>query len=251
MLVNDGSVDSTSEVINNTDAIVITHPYNVGYGKSLKDGIKSSSNDIIFITDADGTYPIEKIPELLNEYKKGFNMVVGARQGKNYDGNFIKKINRKILKFLVEFTAGRKIPDINSGLRVFSKEESQVYFNTLCDTFSFTTSLTLAYLMNNKFVKYIPIEYHKRVGNTKVKLFKDSLRTLQYIVEAILFYNPIKIFIIFSIILIVLSVFSFGFTFLWGLKSTFMIGISCIFLSILMFGIGMIATILKQILHKI
>ena len=72
-------------------------------------------------------------------------MVVGAREGKNYSESIKKGALRFILKYLVEFTAGRRIPDINSGLRVFSRSAVMQYFPHLCDTFSFTTSLTLAY----------------------------------------------------------------------------------------------------------
>ena len=124
IVVNDGSTDRTAEMAIKAGAILINHPHNIGYGRSLKDGIKAAKYDTIIITDADGTYPLEMIPILYSEYEKGFDMVVGARQGANYDESFKKKMLRLVLKKLVEFTAGRKIPDINSGLRVFSKQET-------------------------------------------------------------------------------------------------------------------------------
>lgn len=234
-----------------TGVKVIKHPHNIGYGRSLKDGIAASSFDLVVITDADQTYPLDKIPDLVKEYQKGFDMVVGARQGKNYDESIFKKILRIFLKKLVEFTAGRKIPDINSGLRIFSRKEILPYFDTLCDVFSFTTSLTLAYMMTGKYVKYIPISYQKREGKSKVRLFKDSLRTLQFIVEAIIYYNPIKIFIFFSFILLILSVLSFSLSLIFGFISTSYIGIGCVLLSMLMFGLGLLAILLKQILLTI
>ncbi|MBK6770799.1 MAG: glycosyltransferase family 2 protein [Ignavibacteria bacterium] len=250
ILVDDGSSDKTSEASENAGAVTIRHPHNIGYGRSLKDGILAAKHDTIVITDADGTYPLEMIPALLKEYKKGFNMVVGARQGENYDESLKKKILRLILKKLVEFTAGRKIPDINSGLRVFSREEILPYFSKLCDTFSFTTSLTLAYMMNGKFVGYIPISYNKREGKTKVRLFRDSVRTLQFIVEAILFYNPIKIFIVFCCGLLGAALLNFILSFIFRLTITFYLGLGCILLSILMFGLGLISVQLKHILSS-
>lgn len=248
ILVDDGSTDKTYEISEAAGAVTIRHPHNIGYGRSLKDGITSAKHDTIVITDADGTYPLEMIPVLLNEYKKGFNMVVGARQGENYDESFKKKILRLILKKLVEFTAGRKIPDINSGLRIFSRKEVLPYFSKLCDTFSFTTSLTLAYMMNGKFVSYIPISYHKREGKTKVRLFRDSMRTLQFIVEAILFYNPIKIFIVFCCGLLGIAFLNFILSFIFRLTITFYLGLGCILISIIMFGLGLISVQLKHIL---
>jgi glycosyltransferase involved in cell wall biosynthesis len=248
IVVDDCSKDNTKQLAIDAGAIVISHPHNAGYGRSLKDGIRKAKNDTIIITDADGTYPIERMPDLLNEYKIGFDMVVGARQGKNYDESFKKKILRIILKNMVQFTAGRKIDDINSGLRIFSRSTILKYFDTLCDTFSFTTSVTLAYMMTGKFVKYIPIEYHLRVGKTKVKLFKDTLRTLQYIVEAILYYNPIKIFLVLSGLVFLFGLLNFGLAFLTHLTSTFWLGIGSVLLSALIFAIGLVAVLLKQIL---
>jgi polyisoprenyl-phosphate glycosyltransferase len=248
IVVDDSSKDKTCEIARTAGVRVIEHPHNAGYGRSLKDGIKAAKNDTIVISDADGTYPLERIPDLLAEYRKGFDMVVGARKGKNYDESFKKKLLRIILKNMVQFTAGRKIDDINSGLRIFSRTTIMKYFDTLCDTFSFTTSVTLAYMMTSKFVKYIPIEYHLRVGKTKVKLFKDTLRTLQYIIEAILYYNPIKIFIVLAGAVFVFALLNFGTAFLTKFNTFFWLGVGSILLSILIFSIGLVAVLLKQIL---
>ena len=106
-------------------------------------------------------------------------MVVGARTGPHYRESWSKEVLRYILKSLVEFTAGKPIPDINSGLRIFSRKVSMQFFARLCDTFSFTTGITLAYMMTMKYVVYIPVPYRKRSGESKIRLFRDTLRTLQ------------------------------------------------------------------------
>ncbi len=250
IVVDDCSKDKTYELAKQAGAVVLTHPHNAGYGRSLKDGINKAKYDIIVITDSDGTYPIESIPDLYNEYVKGFDMVVGARQGKNYDESFKKKILRNILKSLVQYTAGRKIDDINSGLRIFSKATITKYFDTLCDTFSFTTSVTLAYMMTGKYVKYIPISYHKRVGKSHVKLFKDTLRTLQYIIEAILFYNPIKLFLIFCFSTFFISLISLAVGFVFQIKSAFYMSVGSLLVTFILFGLGMVSVLLKQILFN-
>lgn len=250
IVVDDCSKDKTLQLAKENGAVVITHPHNAGYGRSLKDGIGLAKYDIIVITDSDGTYPIESIPDLFAKYQNGFDMVVGARQGKNYDESFKKKMLRKLLKFLVEYTAGRKIDDINSGLRIFSKKTIMQYFDTLCDTFSFTTSVTLAYMMTGKFVTYIPIAYHKRVGSSHVRLFKDTLRTLQYIVEAILFYNPIKIFLIFCMTTFLFGILSLAAGVIWQIKSAFYLSVGSVLVTFILFGLGMIAVLLKQILFN-
>jgi glycosyltransferase involved in cell wall biosynthesis len=250
IVVDDGSQDLTLQQATKAGARVIRHPHNAGYGRSLKDGIRAASFDTIVIIDADGTYPAGSIPALLEEYGKGFDMVVGARRGKHYEGSFGKILLRFVLKMIVEFTCGRTIPDINSGLRIFSKATILPFFPRLCDTFSFTTSLTLAYFMCGRFVSYVPIDYDERAGKSKVRLLRDSLRTIQFIVEAILYYNPIKIFLLFSGFLVVVSAASFGVALAFHILFGYILGVGSLFLSILMFGMGLIAILLKQIMHN-
>jgi glycosyltransferase involved in cell wall biosynthesis len=84
VVVDDGSSDATARLAADAGARVVTHPHNVGYGKSLKDGILAARFDTIVITDADGTYPIAAIPALVAEYRRGHDMVVGARMGAHY-----------------------------------------------------------------------------------------------------------------------------------------------------------------------
>lgn len=250
IIVNDGSTDNTAEKCAQTHAKVINHPHNIGYGRSLKDGIKAAQYDTIVITDADCTYPFNQVPVLLAEYQKGFDMVVGARTGKHYQESIIKAPLRHILRFIVEFAAERKIPDINSGLRVFSKNKVMPMLSRLCNTFSFTTSMTLGFMMSGFFVKYIEIPYHKRNGKTKVKLVKDSLRTLQYILQAINYYNPIKLFLLFmgfclfsSFLFFLLGTFTH-----WKTLVSFGVGTALLGLIVLCFGL--LADLLKQIMDK-
>ncbi len=250
IVVNDGSTDATGDEAREVGAKVVNHPHNVGYGKSLKSGILAAQNDAIVITDADLTYPFDQFPKLYEEYKKGFDMVVGRRTGKHVNPSIFKSPLRRILRFLVEFTAGRKIPDINSGLRIFSKKSIVPYFNHLCDTFSFTTSLTLAYMMTGLFVSYIDIPYAKRHGTTKVRLFRDSLRTLQFILQAITYYNPIKVFLLFAVICVLFSCIGFLVSYLMHINVGYYLGVGGILSSIIILCLGMIADLLRQIMHK-
>lgn len=248
VVVDDGSSDSTSKKAIESGAVVIRHPQNVGYGRSLKTGIRAATNEIIVIIDADLTYPADAIPGLIDELNKGFDMVVGARTGHHYSGSIFKGPLRLLLKGLVEFVAGRKVPDANSGLRVFRKSTCQEYLDHLCDTFSFTTSQTLAFMLTGRFVSYVPISYYQRVGHTKVKLLKDSMRTLQYIAQTAMYYNPMKIFVLFSLVCIGFSVCGFVICALTQIHAGYFLGIGGLLLSVLMFGLGLMADLMRQIL---
>ncbi len=239
IIVDDGSTDRTGEIARSKGVTVIRHPSPGGYGRSLKDGIRAAVNDIVAITDADDTYPVERIPEFIEQIDSGFDMVVGARSGKHYRGSFFKMPARIVFKWLVEFATGRLIPDINSGLRAFRKSGVSPYEGDLCNGFSFTTTITLIYCFTGKFIRYIPINYASRSGTSKVRFVQDSLRTLQYITEVIATYNPLKLYILMSGILGFLAIIClvhfliFLDPFYLMLASVFLIG------AFIVFGIGL------------
>ena len=250
IIVNDGSSDKTKEVSLKCGVKVIDNPSNMGYGYSLKKGIEEAKNEIIVITDADNTYPFTSVVEMLKKKEEGFDLVIGARTGKYYRQSVFKNFLRRLLKMLVQIVSGKKIKDINSGLRVFDKSTVTKYFSRLCNTFSFTTSQTLAYLMNDKFVTYVDIPYRKREGKSKIRLIRDSLKSLKYILEACIYYNPLKIFSMLSLICIFFSIIVFIFSHFIGIQAGYILGIGGLLVSIVVFALGLLAVLLKQIMDK-
>ena len=195
LFVDDGSKDRTAEIIQNLDkARLIQHPVNRGYGAALKTGIKNANGEYILITDADGTYPHAEIPNLW-KHAHAYDMVVGARVGDNVNIQLYRRPAKWMLRLLANYLSGTKIPDLNSGMRIFKRDEAKKYFNIICDGFSFTTTITLSYLARGLLVKYVPISYFHRVGHSKIKPFKDGLNFILLIVNATTYFNPLKIFL--------------------------------------------------------
>jgi hypothetical protein len=155
---------------------------------------------------------------------------------------------RWVLRKLVEFTADRAVPDINSGLRLMNRSTIVIYFDHLCDTFSFTTSLTLAYMMTGRFVNHVPIGYNKRVGRTKVKLLKDAIKTFQYILEAAIYYNPLRIFMLIAGLVAFSGFLSLVMAVIVRLNVFFYIGVGAIISSVFVLSIGLLAVLLRQIM---
>lgn len=196
IVVDDGSADETAKFAKKQRAKVILHPQNAGYGRALQTGIQAAKYQNIVICDADGSYPIKELPQLLEFLNKGFDMVVGARKRRHYKESLFKHPARLFFKLLSEFVTGTRIPDVNSGFRAFKKSEVSEFFKYTCPTFSFSTSLTLIYHLEGKFVKYHPIDYFARAGKSKINPFRDTLRAGQILTETILLYNPIKLFLL-------------------------------------------------------
>ncbi|NHZ85121.1 MAG: glycosyltransferase [Planctomycetia bacterium] len=204
--INDGSSDNTLKILNTIDKIiVINHPYNLGYGASLKDGIKTATGKLIVITDADGTYPIENIHKLLIHSTK-YDMVVGARIGTKVYIPFFRRPAKWVIKVLASFLVGKKIPDINSGLRIFNKEKALEFMNLYPSGFSFTTTITLSFFTSDYTIKYIPINYFKRTGKSTIHPLKDFAGFITLIFRIIIFFRPLRFFIIPSLILIIIGI---------------------------------------------
>jgi glycosyltransferase involved in cell wall biosynthesis len=184
---------------------VIRHEQNMGYGAALKAGIRHAKNEIIVISDADGSYPIKDIPIFLINMEHA-DMVVGARVGKKAHISFYRKPAKWFINKLANHLSGIKIPDLNSGLRAMRKEKVERFFSILPEKFSFTTTITLAFLTNGYSVKYIPIEYYKRKGKSKIHPIKDTLNFIQLIIRTIMYFNPLKIFLPLSFAFFIASV---------------------------------------------
>lgn len=250
VVVDDGSFDGTYEILKNRNDIkLVRNPYNKGYGYSLKKGITAASGEIIAITDADGTYPIESILLMVKKLEEGYDLVIGKRDNlKTYDP-FLKKLSRFFFKKIAEFVSGERILDVNSGLRVFRRDVITKYLVNTSSGFSFSLSTTLIFILEGLSVYYFPIEYRPRIGKSKIKYLRDTLRSAQILVETITLYNPIKIFMLISglisllgFVILLVPVFSDLLNSSFGIMG-FMIlqGIS-----LYTFSLGLIAFILKK-----
>ncbi len=240
IVVNDGSTDDTSRVAREAGAAVIDHPLNLGAGKSVKDGIAASSSEYIMMMDGDCTYPVKSVPQFMAKLDEGFELVVGARHGKAYRGSILKYCARFVFRLIAEFSTGKRIPDINSGMRAFRKSQIEQYFPHLCNGFSLPTTMTLAYFFTGRQVTYIPIEYYHRIGMTKVRIVRDSLRTLQYITESVAYFNPLKLFLLLTLVIFLIG------TVAALLLASVYIFFSALFIGILVFAIGLIGESMRR-----
>ena len=193
IVVDDGSEDKTAELASKEGVTVLSQPENRGYGAALKVGIDYSEYAIIVITDADGSYPADAIPGLLEELE-GYEMVVGAKTGESVAIPTVRQPAKWFLGKLASYLAGRKIPDLNSGLRIMRKPLIMRFKHLLHSGFSFTTTITLASLCSGALVNYKPINYHERIGESKIRPH-HAAEFLLLIIRTIVYFNPLKVFL--------------------------------------------------------
>lgn len=203
--IDDCSTDKSGVILNKIDGIkVLRHMSNKGYGASLKRGIEEAKGDWILIMDADGTYPAQEIHSLV-KYLGCYDMVVGARNIRNIHIPLLRKIPKWFLNKFASFLVKKKIPDLNSGLRIFNKEKCLEFWKLYPERFSFTSTITMAFLSSGYNLKYIPIDYLKRKGKSNVS-FSDFYNFNNLLLKMTLLFNPIKIFSTISIFLVLIAI---------------------------------------------
>jgi len=194
--VNDGSSDGTGDILARLQGItVITHDVNRGYGAALRTGLDYCTQEWIFITDADGTYPLADLPKLLGCAKDKVDMVVGNRVGSGLSATPFHRLARWILRKMVHGLTGVMVPDLNSGMRVFRRTLYAEFRHLLPMGFSFTTTLTVASLYSGRKVHYEPINYERRIGKSNIKPVQDFLGFAMLIVRLASYFDPLRFFL--------------------------------------------------------
>lgn len=249
IFVNDASTDKSREILNGLTGPshkVLHHETNRGYGAALKTGIKNASSEYICITDADGSYPNSEILRLALMLNDEYSMVVGARKENGAKEPFLRSFSKRVLRKLASYLAGISIPDLNSGLRVMKKDIVERYINILPDGFSFTTTITLAMLTNNYRVKYVPIEYFKREGKSKIRPIHDTFNFIQLIIRTVLYFSPLKVFVPLSLFLVLFAfLILIGSLVLTGKAMDVTFGV-ILMTAVMMLSIGMLADIIDK-----
>lgn len=204
LVVDDGSTDGTPRVLADLDVRVVRHRANRGYGAALKTGLRETTHPLIAIVDADGTYPIARLPELLARADEA-DMVVGARTGASVHAPVLRRPVKWLLTRVANVLSGQRIPDLNSGLRVFRRELAARFHGLFPDGFSFTSTITLASHINGYRVEYVPIDYYKRTGASSIRPVRDSLAFFLLIVRMVVTFRPLNVFLPTAALLLLLG----------------------------------------------
>lgn len=204
IVVDDGSTDGTGARAAAAGATVVTLPYNMGNGASVKNGIRRATGDFILIVDADGQHPPEealRIAARLGEY----DLVIGARSAAT-QATHARRAGNGALNRLASYLTGREIPDLTSGFRGARASALREFIHLLPNGFSTPTTTTLAFLKAGYSVAFEPIHARQRSGQSKIRLARDGTKFLIIIFKIVTLFSPLRIFLPISVASFLLGV---------------------------------------------
>ncbi|MDQ4075338.1 MAG: glycosyltransferase family 2 protein [Chloroflexota bacterium] len=211
LVVDDGSTDRTAEIAQSLGAVVLCHSYNKGTGGARSTGVRYARGEIVVMTDADGTYPNQDMPKLIEKVCEGYDMVVGARRQEKGTLRWLRTPTKEFIRRLASFMTGAPIPDLNSGLRAFRRDVALRFLGILPNTHSWVSTITLAMLANGYLVTYVPIDYYPRIGKSTFHPVRDTYNYLSLVFRALTYFNPLKVFLPVSLFIFLLGFIKMGY----------------------------------------
>jgi hypothetical protein len=195
IVVDDGSRDRTAEITAGyPEVCLVQHHTNHGYGAALKTGFAQARGDWLGFLDADGTYPPEHFPALLEAaHGQGAELVIGSRMAStDSEMPFSRRVGNLFFAALVSLIGNRRISDSASGMRIIRREALPRLY-PLPDGLNFTPVMSTRAIHERLSMVEVPIPYAERVGRSKLTVVGDGTRFLRSIVWTALGYNPVRV----------------------------------------------------------
>jgi len=200
LAIDDASTDGTLAVLREAEqrfehVVVVPFRRNGGSGTARRIGTQMARGQIVVWTDADMTYPNERIPELVRLLRDDptYDQVVGARTTEEGSHKILRVPAKWLIRKIAERLTNQKIPDLNSGLRAFRRTVALPYLRLLPPGFSCVTTITLSFLSNQHDIKYVDIHYAKRAGSSKFHFVKDAYRYILQVLRMVMYFEPLKV----------------------------------------------------------
>jgi polyisoprenyl-phosphate glycosyltransferase len=213
LVIDDKSTDDTLSVLRGAlpsypRMRLMPFRRNGGSGTARRIGTNEAYGRIVVWTDADMTYPNDRIPEFVQYLldRPGVDQVVGARRTEEGTFKALRVPAKWVIRKIAEYLASTKIPDLNSGLRAFRREVALPYLRLLPPGFSCVTTITMSFLSNQHPIDYLDITYAKRAGTSKFHFTKDAYRYILQVLRMVMYFNPIKVLMPLALTLLSLGV---------------------------------------------
>lgn len=194
ILVNDGSIDATALIAEEAGLKVLSHPYPKGNGAAIKTGARAATGDYIVFMDGDGQHDPGEIEKLLGKVQEGYDLVVGARSGRESQASVARWSANSLYNKLASWMVNHKIEDLTSGFRCVNRKKFLSFLYLLPNGFSYPTTSTMAFFRAGYSVGFVPITVSQRVGKSHINLLRDGVRFFLIIFKIGTLYSPLKVY---------------------------------------------------------
>jgi len=246
IVVDDGSTDRTAAIAAEAGARVLRHPNNRGYGAALKTGIREATGDYVLTMDADGQHRLEDVLALCNglSVPDPPDCAIGHRQGLVHSPLW-RMPGKWVLTLLAQLLLRRRIPDLNSGLRIARRDIFERYLRICPNGFSFSTTITMALMNRGYGVSFVPIRVGKRVGHSTVSA-RTGFDTILLVIRLATLFNPLRIFLPASALCILCGI-AWGIPHLIARQGLTVAAMLAILTGVLLFALGLICDQISQL----
>lgn len=249
IVVNDGSTDDSAEQARALGATVLSNPYSMGNGASIKRGARAASGEIIVFMDADGQHRAEDVAKLLEKFAQGYDMVVGARV-KGGQASIGRGLANRFYNKLASWMTGHKVLDLTSGFRAVRADKFREFLHLLPNGFSYPTTSTMAFFRSGYPVAYVPIDVQRRVGTqSHIRPLKDGVRFLLIIFKIATLYSPVKLFAPTALLFFLTGAGYYAYTFISEGRFTNM-SVLLFSASVIVFLIGLISEQITTLMYR-
>jgi len=193
LVVDDGSQDRTAAHAAAEGARVVRRVENGGFGEACKTGLTEARGRLVALMDVDGTYVPAHLCEMLACFPD-YDQVNGARTSEQGTTPWLRMPAKWMIRKLAEWISGRRIPDLNTGMRIVKRDIMLRYLWALPSGFSCSASMTLAFACNGHAVKFVPVEYRPRIGRSKFRPVRDTFSYIGTVFRLVMYFRPIRVF---------------------------------------------------------
>ena len=185
IIVDGGSTDKTVEYLKKHDYVVLFQERK-GYGAGIQYALKHAKGDIIIEFTPDGNSIPEKIPELIQKVKEGYDLVIASRYkeaAKSYDDDILTGFGNRFFTFLTNLIFGSSYTDTLVGFRAYRKSISEK-LGMDAEGFAWPLQSSIRFFKYGYKVAEIPADEPKRIGGgRKMQPFGTGLSILSMLLK--------------------------------------------------------------------
>jgi glycosyltransferase involved in cell wall biosynthesis len=194
IVVDNGSTDGSAQIAEQEGARVVPERRR-GYGNAYMRGFAAARGRYIVMGDGDDTYDFENVPSFVGPLQEHADLVMGSRlKGRIHKGAMPplhRYVGNPVLTGILNLFYRSGVSDAHCGMRAF-RREALTQLDLRMPGMEFASEMVIRASKAGLRIEEIPIEYHPRLGESKLNSFRDGWRHLRFL----LVHSPTHLFVI-------------------------------------------------------